>query len=162
MDRRKHTSHYYHLDNLILHLIRHGRTEDTVNKRYCGSTDTPLNNEGKEQILNLKSKNYCPDVDVVFSSKYTRAKQTAEILFNGHEIIFTENLCEYDFGLWEQMVFDDILKVRYFPPNNYIKFYFKNYQSESIRAAYFEEADSNKLISIFRKKGLKLDIKYKL
>lgn len=58
--------------------------------------------------------------------------------------------------------FSSILKVRYFPPNNYFKFYMKEYQSDSIRIEFFGEIDSRKLISILRKKELKLDIKNRL
>jgi len=58
--------------------------------------------------------------------------------------------------------FDEILKVRYFTPNNYFKFYLKDYQAESIRIEYFEQTDSQKLLSILQNKNMKLDIRNKL
>ena len=42
-----------------IHLIRHGLTGDNLSGVYCGITDTPLCDEGKDQLRQMKEEYTC-------------------------------------------------------------------------------------------------------
>ncbi|MBP5580722.1 MAG: histidine phosphatase family protein [Ruminococcus sp.] len=77
--------------------IRHGLTAGNLEKRYIGSTDEPLCDEGVSQLrtLNIIS------CDTVICSPMKRCIQTAEILFPNSEYQISDGLRECDFGDFE-------------------------------------------------------------
>ncbi|QHQ61257.1 histidine phosphatase family protein [Anaerocolumna sedimenticola] len=79
-------------------LIRHGKTEGNLKKRYIGVTDEPLCVEGTEQILNNIKENRYPAVDLVYTSLLKRCIQTAERIYPDIKYIPYDNLRECDFG----------------------------------------------------------------
>ena len=38
---------------MTIYLIRHGKTEANEKHLYCGSTDLPLSNAGREELQNI-------------------------------------------------------------------------------------------------------------
>lgn len=84
-----------------LHLIRHGMTDGNLKGQYIGSTDISITTNGIKELEDLKKKDIYPRCDLVFSSPMLRARQTAEIIFPGKEIIVNDNLREIDFGEFE-------------------------------------------------------------
>jgi alpha-ribazole phosphatase len=78
-------------------LIRHGKTEGNLEKRYIGITDEQLCKEGEEEIL---AKAY-PQADIVFSSPLFRAVETAAFIYPGQEIYTIDEFKETNFGEFE-------------------------------------------------------------
>ncbi len=78
-------------------LLRHSITEGNLKKRYIGSTDEPLCEEG---IALAKSKNH-PAGERLYASPMKRCMETAEIFYPGQTIHVTDALKECDFGEFE-------------------------------------------------------------
>ncbi|MBR1443706.1 MAG: histidine phosphatase family protein [Firmicutes bacterium] len=85
-------------------LIRHGKTEGNKERRYIGSTDEGLCDEGIEE---LKGKKY-PDVQFVITSGMKRCEETADIIYKGKERKIYEGLRECDFGKFEYMCYEEL------------------------------------------------------
>ncbi|RJQ39042.1 MAG: histidine phosphatase family protein [Nitrospiraceae bacterium] len=102
-----------------IYLIRHGETEGSEAKRYKGSIDVPLSENGQRQIeqvaeyLNKSYRTYKTNNDklkAVYCSPLSRALKSAEIIAEPHGLkpIVIENLRERSFGIWEGMTFTEI------------------------------------------------------
>lgn len=78
-------------------LIRHGATRGNMEKRYIGTTDEYLSQEGKDT---LKSFDY-PKVDLVYTSPMRRCIETAEIIYPDFDYKVVDLLRECDFGDFE-------------------------------------------------------------
>ncbi len=89
-------------------LIRHGETDYNRHGRFLGIRDIGLNNEGRNQALNLKNKLEGEEIDYVISSDLLRCRETAEIINFGQEIYHTKNLREMNFGRWEGLTWEEI------------------------------------------------------
>ena len=118
-----------------LYLIRHGETEGADTKRYKGSIDVPLSENGIQQIKktsafimehiwNSASSKYLPaagnDMDIklhaVYCSNLGRAVKSAEIIAEPYGLYPVKILAlrERNFGIWEGMNFDEIREK--YPP----------------------------------------------
>ncbi len=86
-------------------LIRHGETEFTSQRRYCGHEDVPLNGDGIKQIECLRHRLDGVKIDTVYSSDLRRAMQTAGIIFKGRRILKDESLREIDLGAFSGLTF---------------------------------------------------------
>lgn len=94
-------------------LIRHGQTDMNKDGIYYGKLDVPINEIGKEQaqkarenLIDLKI-----DYDKIYSSPQIRAYKTAEIVnYKNLEIKTDEELREMDFGIFEGLSYEEILK----------------------------------------------------
>lgn len=62
------------------YLIRHGETDWNVQRRFQGSTDIPLNENGRGQAAKLSSFFVGHPIEAVLSSDLGRALETAQIL----------------------------------------------------------------------------------
>lgn len=93
-----------------IHFIRHGITKDNIEGIYCGITDTPLCDEGKEQLMKMKEEYLYPDTQFIFTSPLTRCKETAEILYPNLKPIVIEDLTEYNFGEFEGKTAEELQK----------------------------------------------------
>lgn len=80
-----------------IYLIRHALTAGNEQKRYIGTTDEPLSEQG---IRSLQGKRV-PPVGVVAVSPLRRCLQTADILFPGRERVVVQDFSECDFGDFE-------------------------------------------------------------
>ena len=88
-----------------IYLLRHGKTQLTIERRYAGRTDTDLCEEG---IAEIKSKMIDLHPEVVYVSPLKRAKQTAAIWFPDAEQIAIDDLREMDFGKFEGRTSDEM------------------------------------------------------
>ncbi|MDR0311033.1 MAG: histidine phosphatase family protein, partial [Acidobacteriota bacterium] len=90
-------------------LVRHGKTQGNLEKRYIGKTNEPLCADGVEQAAALFKMGIPPRPDKLISSPYLRCTQTAEILYPdmAHEIC--DDLRECDFGTFEGKTHDELL-----------------------------------------------------
>ena len=93
-----------------IHLIRHGLTQGNLEGRYIGSTDLPLCEAGKAQLLQLREECEYPQVDCVYTSPLQRARQSAEILYPDRQVIPVDGLRELDFGAFENRDMHDLEK----------------------------------------------------
>lgn len=82
---------------MIVSLIRHGKTQGNIEKRYIGRTDEPLADFGIEEF---KSHSY-PDCDIVYTSPMLRCTQTAGIIYPEKEKVIINAFRECDFGAFE-------------------------------------------------------------
>ena len=93
-------------------LIRHSITKGNLKKRYLGTTDEELCQEGIDLLEEKKDEFAKKDVSIVFSSPMKRCLQTAKTLFPKHEIIVIPELSECDFGIFEIKIMKSCLTVQ--------------------------------------------------
>jgi alpha-ribazole phosphatase len=89
-------------------LLRHGELENE--RVFCGSTDDHLSDKGWQQMVKaLENKN---DWDLIITSPMQRCKEFARLVGNEDDIEIEEviDLQEIDFGDWECMSPDEIMK----------------------------------------------------
>lgn len=108
-----------------LYLIRHGETENSEPKRYKGHLDVPLSEKGIKQMERLSKYivqdcsnssnrlnglNGLTGLNTVYTSDLIRAVKSAEIIADpyGIEPIVVPDFKERNFGIWEDMSFDEI------------------------------------------------------
>jgi broad specificity phosphatase PhoE len=63
----------------VVYFVRHGESEDSENKRFQSPT-TSLSKKGRENVLAASSRFKSIDFEIIISSSFERAKQTAEII----------------------------------------------------------------------------------
>lgn len=81
--------------------VRHGQTNDNLNRIFSGQKDVPLNEKGINQAKITAEKLRNVNFDVCFCSPLLRAKQTMEEIVKFHKelnIVFDERLMERDYG----------------------------------------------------------------
>jgi alpha-ribazole phosphatase len=97
-----------------LYLIRHGATEGTHEKRYKGSIDVPISQEGLEQVGKaaefIRGELRGESLAAIYTSPLSRAVASAEVVgaAYGLEPVIDNNLKERHFGVWEGMTFSEI------------------------------------------------------
>jgi len=106
-----------------LYLIRHGETVGAEIRRYKGSIDVPLSENGIRQmeelsryLFNMVTNNSSPEagksnsLSAVYSSGLSRARVSAQIIAAPYSIspLAVDSLRERNFGVWEGMSFDEI------------------------------------------------------
>ena len=79
-------------------MIRHGKTEGNIAKKYIGATDQSLCMEG---MLSLEPEPWDILVPKVYVSPLIRTKQTAELLFPSAKQQVIKEFAEMDFGEFE-------------------------------------------------------------
>lgn len=92
-------------------LIRHGETDYTEQRRYCGHGDVPLNARGIEQAEYLRAKLKNIKIDTIYSSDLKRALQTAKIAFPKRIIYRRKGLRENDFGRFSGLTYEEAGKT---------------------------------------------------
>lgn len=95
------------------YIFRHGQTDWNKEQRIQGHSNTPLNDLGRSQAVELQRKLAGLELEIVYSSDLDRAYETAQIGANGLdiEIIKDKRLREAQFGQAEGMLIDDIMKT---------------------------------------------------
>ena len=90
---------------MIIYLIRHGKTSANEKHLYCGSTDLPLSDAGKEE---LHSVHY--DIKNVrfITSGMKRTNETLRILFGDVPYEVDPRFREVDFGIFEMHSYEEL------------------------------------------------------
>ncbi|MBN1265586.1 MAG: histidine phosphatase family protein [Anaerolineales bacterium] len=98
------------VDTVRLILIRHGTTIWNSQNRFIGTTDLPLDENGKRQAKQLASHLTRDIPDVIYSSNLKRAAETAAIIAESCSLepVLDPRLREIDFGIWEGLTLDEI------------------------------------------------------
>ena len=88
-----------------LYLIRHGKTEANLQHRYCGSTDLPLSEAGREE---LKGLHYEISNVRFLTSGMLRTEQTLAALFG--DVLHEKRPAfrEVDFGIFEIHTYEEL------------------------------------------------------
>ena len=86
-------------------LARHGETDWNAERRWQGHTDRPLNERGREQARALAERLDDMELEAVYSSDLTRARETARPVAERQGIPHHEvpELREVDVGSWAGM-----------------------------------------------------------
>ena len=92
-------------------ITRHSKTLWNKEKRLQGCKDSPLSQDGIENILALKEHIKNNHYDIVYSSPIKRALDTAHLLFDDTQIITDERIREMNFGPLEGQKIDEIPKA---------------------------------------------------
>ncbi len=88
-----------------LYLIRHGKTEANLQHRYCGSTDLPLSEAGREELKGL----HYEIANVRFlTSGMLRTEQTLAALFGDVSHEKRPAFREVDFGVFEMHTYEEL------------------------------------------------------
>ncbi|MDY6966195.1 MAG: histidine phosphatase family protein [Halobacteriota archaeon] len=92
--------------------VRHGQTLWNKERRVQGISDIELSDFGKEQAECLSRCLKNEDIGAMYSSHLKRAKETAEIIgqFHDVEIEIEEGLCELNQGDFEGLAFEELMK----------------------------------------------------
>ena len=90
---------------MTIYLIRHGKTEANERRLYCGSTDLPLSQVGREELRRIRY-----DISGVrfLTSGMARANETMELLFPGVPYEQDPRFREVDFGVFEMQSYEDL------------------------------------------------------
>lgn len=99
-------------------MVRHGQTQFSLEDRFCGSIDPPLNAVG-ERMADAFGEAYAKMPWVaIYASPMKRTRQTGEALAKrvGLELTIDEGLREIGYGAWESLRHDDA-KARF--PDQY-------------------------------------------
>lgn len=93
-------------------LIRHGLTEANERRLYCGATDIPLSETGREALRVLRSRGGYPELGEcrVYTSGFLRTEETLFELFGPAEHTPVFELREMDFGAFEMRGYEDLKK----------------------------------------------------
>ena len=95
-----------------LFLLRHGKTLANEEKRYCGKTDLPLSEQGREELLEKKERGAYPDIShcTIYTSGMKRTTQTLRLLYPELAKRFTEEKAfqEIDFGDFEMKSYEEL------------------------------------------------------
>jgi probable phosphoglycerate mutase len=93
----------------VTHLLRHGRTEHTPERRFSGSSDLPLSQLGRADAAAAAQHLAGRGIDVIVSSPLLRTRQTAEAAAEvlGVPVEVDADLRELDFGDWEGLTADE-------------------------------------------------------
>ncbi len=94
-------------------LVRHGETELSRARRFCGSSDVELSDTGLKQVERLRDRLATQKIDTIYSSDLQRALVTAETIASKHHlnVITCPELREMDYGNCEGLTFDEINRL---------------------------------------------------
>ncbi len=96
---------------MLLYIIRHGETEWNVQRRTQGSSDIPLNENGRElariTAQGLKDVKF----DLVITSPLSRAVETARLIVGERDVPFVmePRIQEIGWGEWEGYYMEDFV-----------------------------------------------------
>lgn len=90
---------------MTVYLIRHGKTEANEKRLYCGSTDLPLSEKGREELCALSY-----DINNVrfLTSGMNRTDETLKILFGDVAYEKDSRFREVDFGIFEMRSYNEL------------------------------------------------------
>ena len=90
---------------MTIYLIRHGKTEANEKHLYCGSTDLPLSEAGREELQDVRYE--IKNVRFL-TSDMKRTNETLRILFGDVPYEVEPRFQEVDFGIFEMRSYDEL------------------------------------------------------
>ena len=69
------------MKSYTIHLIRHGITKGNLLGQYIGITDSPLSQQGIEQLLQKKEAGGYPQAQAYYTSPLSRCVDTLKLLY---------------------------------------------------------------------------------
>ena len=90
-------------------LIRHGETDWSHSRKYCGFSDIPLNRRGRDQAQQFCRIFEKEKVHKIYSSDMKRTLQFAKIIFKDMPVECLPELREINFGLFEGLTYQEII-----------------------------------------------------
>jgi len=93
-----------------IHTIRHGHTSYNAEKRYAGTIDISLSENGIKDCLEASQKLKGYSFDVVVTSTMKRSIETAKLLTPDNPMIKNALCNERRFGVMEGRTWDEVLK----------------------------------------------------
>jgi len=94
-------------------LMRHGETPWNREGRVMGKSPVDLDEDGRAQVESAVPLARLLAPELIVSSPLARARQSAEIIGKGigiADVIDDPRLREVEYGRWEGMVYDDLIK----------------------------------------------------
>ena len=93
----------------VTHLLRHGQTEHTPERRFSGRNELPLSLTGRAEADAAAARAAGLGVEVIVASPLRRTRETAEIVAAALRlpVTFDKDLVELDFGDLEGLTFDE-------------------------------------------------------
>src|SRR5581483_4619052 len=94
-------------------LMRHGETPWNREGRVMGRNPVELDEDGRRQVESAVPLARALAPELIVSSPLVRARQSAEIIASGlgvSDIVEDPRLSEVEYGRWEGMVYDDLVK----------------------------------------------------
>ncbi len=91
-------------------LVRHGETEWSASGQHTGRTDIPLTPAGERQAMALGKNLAGHKFALVLSSPLARARETCRLAGLGDSAEMTDDLREWDYGIYEGRRTADIRK----------------------------------------------------
>ena len=93
---------------MTIYLIRHGKTEANEKHLYCGSTDLPLSEGGKAELLQL---HYDIPKARFLTSGMQRTNETLKVLFGDVSYEEVPAFREVDFGIFEMHSYQELKEL---------------------------------------------------
>ncbi|NQT22396.1 MAG: histidine phosphatase family protein [Candidatus Omnitrophica bacterium] len=93
-------------------LVRHGKTDWNKSNRIQGTTDIPLNEEGRHDAMRIADELTEFKIKAVYSSCLLRSSETAKIIAEKHKLSpkKMKDLNELHQGLWQGLCVSDVKK----------------------------------------------------
>ena len=91
-------------ERVVLHLIRHEKTQANVERKYLGWTDEPI-------LLNTPSIQATIDPEIIYGSDLMRCEQTAKTYFPHAPFFGVEAFREYQFGDFEMKTYAELQHI---------------------------------------------------
>lgn len=93
----------------VTHLLRHGQTEHTPERRFSGRNELPLSRTGRAEAEAAAVRAKELGIDVVVASPLRRTRETAEVVAGALGLTpeFDDDLVELDFGDIEGLTFEE-------------------------------------------------------
>jgi broad specificity phosphatase PhoE/ribonuclease HI len=93
----------------VTHLLRHGRTEHTPERRYSGRNDLPLSATGRAEAEAVAKRAGELGIEVIVASPLRRTRETAEVVGAalGLPVQYDSDLVELDFGDFEGLTAEE-------------------------------------------------------
>lgn len=91
-------------------MLRHGRTSANDRHLYCGSTDLPLSESGREELIRLRTSFLWPDIGGcrVYTSGMLRAEETLALIYGEIPHHAEPGFREMDFGRFEMHSYEEL------------------------------------------------------
>ena len=97
-------------NDLELWLIRHGETAWSLSGAHTSRTDIPLTDRGRERARKIRDYLRGKTFSMVLTSPLERARETCAIAGYGDVAQIDDDLCEWNYGIYEGRTTKDIQK----------------------------------------------------